>query len=147
MQLNLQLKEKLDIIIDKYNITIVGSGYGECICPYKNIENFLDEINNLNIKIYAFSWWCFVSDDGSHEPCGYGGPKTKDGYYSEINISEFLEFDSILEMKKYLIHDYVNSSGYKPCYNPSFYMEANSSWESKTMNGKNFTNTDDNHNE
>ncbi len=133
MQLNLQLKEKLDTIIDKYNITMMGSGYLECICPFKNIENFLDEINNLNIKICGFNWWCFVCDDGSHEPCGHGGPKTKDGYYSEINMSEFWKFDSILEMKKYLIHDYVNSSEYKSCYNPSFYIEVDSSWENKTM--------------
>ena len=132
MKYNLKTKESLDMLIDKYNIIIVGSGYFECICPYEFIEQFLNDVNNLKIKVLSgFNWWCFVPNDGSHKSCGYGGPRTKDGYYSEINMSDFHEFKSIKKMKQFLIKDYILSEEYKPCYNPSFFLSVDKEWENK----------------
>ncbi len=122
-------KKQLDDIIVKYEITTVGNGYIECICPSKNIENFLDEVGKLNIKVDGFHWWCFSPSDDSHKPCGMGGPKVKNGFYSEINMQNFYEFETINLMKQYLLYDYKETADYKPCFNPAFWLNVPKSWK------------------
>ncbi len=129
-----QTKKKLDSLILKYNVTVVGKGYLECICPYQNIENFIDDVSKLDIKIAGFCWWCFVPDDGSHTPCGYGGPAVKDGYYSEIiHTFKFYEFDTLDLMKAYLLHEYKNEPDYHACFHPAFYLNVPNDWDSRDI--------------
>ncbi|MFI3202518.1 MAG: hypothetical protein R3Y54_13545 [Eubacteriales bacterium] len=137
MKTELSLKAQLDDIILKYDITTVGSGYYECICPYKNIENFLDAVTKLDIKVDGFNFWCFVPSDGSHKPCGYGGPKVKNGYFSEIDMSKFYEFETVNLMKKYLLYDYKETADYKPCCNPSFFLNVPKSWKNTKLDKTN----------
>ena len=78
----------------------------------------------LGVQILGFQWWCLVTD--GHEPCGYGGPLNQygEGWYSEVAPTEaLLEFPDNQAVRDYLMHSYPNSSEYKPCHHPGFWLE------------------------
>lgn len=113
---------ELDKILEELQVQRVGIGCIDLICPTESIGKFIDKMNELNIHIIGFTWWCHAAN--THEACGMGGPKCiyTDGYYSEIQMGYVIEFDNNEEIRNYLLNEYPNSSDYKPCYVPGFWL-------------------------
>lgn len=112
----------IDKILNEFKIQKLGSGYIDLICPTENISKFIDKMNDLNIKITGFTWWCHATS--THKACGMGGSKCKytDGWYSEIQMNHIIEFDNNEEIRKFLLTEYPESREYKPCYRPGFWL-------------------------
>lgn len=121
-------KEKLDKLIKECGITPVGNGYIDLICPKKYIEKFINGLSKLEIKIIGFTWWCDVTK--GHNPCGMGGPKNKYGnnWYSEIQMEKIITFKNNKDFLNYLIVKWKNSSDYKECYVPGFWLKVPVDW-------------------
>lgn len=121
-------KEKLDKLIKECKITPVGNGYIDLICPKKYIEKFIKGLSKLEIGIIGFTWWCNVTK--VHKPCGMGGPKNKYGnnWYSEIQMGKVITFKNNEEFLNYLIAEWKNSSDYKECYVPGFWLKVPKDW-------------------
>lgn len=93
-------KIRLDENMKKLSVQPVGNGYIDCICPFANVEPFINTMNKLNIKITGFTWWCLVIN--GHEPCGMGGPRNiyGSGWYSEIPpMGEVHEFPNKRQLR------------------------------------------------
>ena len=114
---------ELERIIERLHMIRVGSGYFEIICPKTSITAFIDEMDKLHIDIAGFSWWCHVTE--GHEPCGMGGPHNiyGDGWYSEIEMSDFTTMRSNDEYRRYFTIEYPHSEEYLPCRVPAFSIE------------------------
>ncbi len=119
--------DELRIIAQRFNITIVGSGYIDWICPKDNISGFIDEMERIGVKITGFTWWCHVCD--GHKPCGLGGPLDEygNGWYSEICFGDVHEFSNHSALRRYLFEEYPASAEYKACYVPAFWLDIGSS--------------------
>lgn len=115
--------KELDKILKELCIQKIGSGYIDLICPTESVNEFINKMNDLNIRITGFTWWCHASD--THEACGMGGPKCTytHGYYSEIQMGNVIEFDSNEEIRTFLLNEYPKSREYKPCYVPGFWLD------------------------
>ena len=48
--------------------------------------------------------------------------KYTNGWYSEIQMNHIIEFDNNEEIRKFLLTEYPESSEYKPCYCPGFWL-------------------------
>ncbi len=114
--------EYFDDIFEKLHIQPVGNGYIDLICPMGSVNDFIDEMNRLKIRIIGFTWWCHVEE--GHVPCGMGGPKSKydNSWFSEIQ-DELYEFKSNEEIRNFLINIYPKSSEYKDCFVPAFWLD------------------------
>ena len=80
-------QEKVDQLIDKYEVPVVGTGYIDIILPRDRFEKFISDLTDLNIAIESISWWCHATDSNKKDlgcPHGMGGPMTKYGWFSEI---------------------------------------------------------------
>jgi hypothetical protein len=123
-------KIRLDENMKKLSVQPVGNGYIDCICPFTNVEPFIDSMNKLNIKITGFTWWCLVIKE--HEPCAMGGPRSiyGSGWYSEIppmsEVHEFLDNEAI---KNYLLNEWPSSIDYKSCFTPAFWLDVPDDWK------------------
>ncbi len=106
-----------------YKIQPVGDGMIDLICPIENVVAFIDFCSTRSIQIKGFTWWCHVTD--KHEPCGMGGPKSIyfDGWFSEIQMDTLISFDTNEDYRNYLMTEWKNSSDYKECYWPAFWLE------------------------
>lgn len=122
-------KLRLDENLKKLSVQPIGNGYIDCICPLANIAQFIDTMNEINIKITGFTWWCLVIE--GHEPCGMGGPRDRHspGWYSEIPMDSILKFSSNADIKNFLFNDWPSSSDYKPCFHPCFWLDVPSGWK------------------
>jgi len=116
------IKKSLQNIFEEYHVQPIGNGYIDCICPKENIEGFILALDELNVRIDGFTWWCF--SDKNHQPCGMGGPQNKygEGFYSEMGDSGLIEFQSNEEYKYYLLNDFQKSNNYKDCLVPGFWL-------------------------
>ncbi len=128
-------KTKLDKLIKKCEITIVGDGYVDMICPWENIGMFIAGVSQLGIVIEGFTWWCNVT--GTHRPCGMGGPHNKygDNWYSEIEMGKVHEFASNEATLKFLLEEWKEQSDYKACYVPGFWLCVPNGWKSRNQTG------------
>lgn len=95
----------------------------DLICPPQNIKAFIEKCNQQNISIKGLTWWCHVTE--GHEPCGMGGPKSIyfDGWFSEIQMDNIISFETNSECLDFLLNEWKNSSEYKACYWPGFWLE------------------------
>ena len=116
------IKETLHNLFEKLHVQPVGNGYIDCICPKENIGEFISALDKLNVKIDGFTWWCFSVD--GHQACGMGGPKNQygNGFYSEMYESTLIEFKDNESYKHYLLNEFPNSSNYKECLVPGFWL-------------------------
>lgn len=135
--MNFNMKQQLDIVIKNYEIVPVGNGYIDLITRREFILQFINALNNLNIKIAAVSWFDFV--DYKREAWGLGGPKNPygEGWFSEI-CSDDAYFsttllDNVIENNnqylKYIFEDAKKQM--KHFYNsfvPSFCLEVPKEW-------------------
>lgn len=80
--------QQIEVLLTKYKVEPVGSGYIDCILMKDNLEEFIMEISNLGILAPYASWWCYVDPNESDTGCphGMGGPKSVyyDGWFSEL---------------------------------------------------------------
>lgn len=115
-------KKYIDSLCIKYHIQPVGEGYIDLICPIDCINDFIDEMNRLGVRILGFTWWCHV--ENNHVPCGMGGPKSRydKGWFSEIP-DELHMFDDNEEIRYYLTVIYPQSKEYKECLVPAFWLD------------------------
>lgn len=115
--------KELDKILTELHVQKIGSGYIDLICPIENINEFINKMNDLNIRITGFTWWCHATSN--HEACGMGGSKCTytDGYYSEIQIGHTIEFENNEEVRNFILNEYPKSKEYKPCYCPGFWLD------------------------
>ena len=114
-------KKKLQDAFEKNHIQPAGEGYIDCICPRENIEEFISLLNELNVAIEGFTWWCFSNNE--HQPCGMGGPQNQygQGFYSEID-SGLIEFQDNESYRHYLLDVFPSSREYKECLVPGFWL-------------------------
>ncbi len=79
----------LDVLIAKYEVQPVGSGYIDCIILQDSLE-FIREVGILGVLVESVSWWCRVDPDESRRtgcPHGMGGPISQHygGWFSELD--------------------------------------------------------------
>ncbi|MDF9824482.1 hypothetical protein M2475_000800 [Breznakia sp. PF5-3] len=136
-------KQILDNEIERLKIVIVGRGYIDMITPYSVIKDFINVLNNLNIRIDGFTWWCHAKDE--HKACGFGGPPDYDGkgYYSEIQMGSVMELCNEFDVLKcnntylnFFLNEYPYRNDYKKCYVPGFWIDIPNSWKNITGNKK-----------
>lgn len=110
-------------ILQGLKIQPVGDGMADLICPSHHIKSFIDMCDRNDIKIKGFTWWCHVTE--GHEPCGMGGPKSIyfEGWFSEVPMENIISFETNEEYGDYLLVKWTNSSDYKACYWPGFWIE------------------------
>ncbi|WP_026476142.1 hypothetical protein [Alkaliphilus transvaalensis] len=107
------LVDQLEILMNRYKVESVGSGYIDCIVHKDNLEAFIMELSKLGVLITAVSWWCYVNPNELSQngcPHGMGGPKSKyyEGWFSELQ-NEMYELDepaiksTVEEYDKHLI--------------------------------------------
>ena len=115
--------KELDKILTELHVQKFCNGYIDLICPTESVSEFIDKMNDLNIRITGFTWWCHATSN--HKACGMGGPKctSTDGYYSEIQMGHIIEFDNNEEVRNFLLNEYPKSKEYKPCHCPGFWLD------------------------
>ena len=79
---------QLNKLIEKYEVYPVGSGYIDLIVSRDKYFEFIDELTQIGLMVEAVSWWCHATDENKNRfgcPHGYGGPMTKNGWFSEMS--------------------------------------------------------------
>jgi len=127
-------KNALDKVVNKYSECIVGHGYIDIIVLKENLSDFLHELSEMNVNINGVTWWCLCTEDSKRDcPHGMGGPKYKDGFFSEI-VEEFDQLPGIKDNSKYLnlILNKETLSGLTytkdECLTPALWLEVPSEW-------------------
>lgn len=109
-------------ILKRLKIQPVGDGMIDLICPLDHIKDFINVCDEKSIRVKGFTWWCHVTR--GHEPCGMGGPESIyfDGWFSEIQMNGIISFETNADYLDFLLEEWVNSSEYKKCYWPGFWI-------------------------
>lgn len=154
LKTNRELKQReIESIMERYKTEPVGTGYIDIITPNKYIDEFIEEITNINVAIECVTWWCHCSDTNEKQygcPHGMGGPKSDyyDGWYSEMGF-EFETFEipsdkfqkldpdenlyenikTINELIREYVMDLSKARGYSKCLTPAFWLRVPEEWE------------------
>ncbi|MGB7605358.1 MAG: hypothetical protein WBL93_07750 [Lutisporaceae bacterium] len=145
------IQNKIELLLQKYRVQPVGTGYIDLILTNDIFENFVHELTAINVIISNVSWWCHCTKISEKElgcPHGMGGPISKycGGWFSETQIPMFevgfkqnlneLDMDFISdEVKqinsdfiKYIKNDFVKSIHYSKCLMPGLWLYVPDEW-------------------
>ena len=134
------VKSILDKTILELKIQPVGNGYIDLIVRKENINNFINILNRLDIKIEGITWWCLVESENNTCPQGMGGPKNRygEGYYSEIPMDEIISFPIIdateENNKQYADYIFITSpkdDNFVQSYTPAFWLTVPDDWQNQ----------------
>ena len=96
-----QKQIQLNRLIEKYDVYAAGSGYIDLIVSREKYVDFIDDLTLTGLMVEAVSWWCHVTEQNKKRfgcPHGYGGPNTKNGWFTEMS-HDFDDLESeILQM-------------------------------------------------
>lgn len=130
-------KEKLDKLIKKNKVQPVGDGYIDCIVSYKNVADFIDGLNTLQIKIGGLTWWCHcIENRRGGCPHGMDGPKSIyfQGWFSELD-TPFVQFSNNDEALNYILDTAPQEEGFFPCFTPALWLDIPTGVDNRVRSG------------
>ena len=103
--LSKEQKEQLDNLIENLSVYSGDSVYADIIVPRANVVEFITTLTRIGIVVKSINWWCNATEENKNKygcPHGYGGPMTKDGWFTELvpesdSLSE-IEMDLFLSL-------------------------------------------------
>lgn len=82
-----EVQAQLEAKMQEYDVHSVGKGFIDVIVLRDRVDSFISELTKLKLAVEFVTWWCHATEENGRKfgcPHGYGGPKTKFGWFSEI---------------------------------------------------------------
>ncbi|WP_164472589.1 hypothetical protein [Cohnella candidum] len=152
-QRNIEIQNKIESSLEKYQSYPVGTGYIDIITKHELSEKLLHDLSNAGIAVNAVTWWCHSTEENKDLygcPHGMGGPKCNccNGYYSEMGldyetyeISETQyntletgtvtqeEIHSINQAAWNYIREFSNNERFSNCFTPALWLHVPDEWK------------------
>ncbi|HWO98530.1 MAG TPA: hypothetical protein VNM45_19820 [Bacillus sp. (in: firmicutes)] len=144
------IRNELELLLSKYKVQPVGSGYIDMITANELVEDFIEELTSNHLVIEGVTWWCHCTEKSKEMlgcPHGIGGPGSDyyDGWFSETQIPMFLSSDGLEEITmdssiddiksindavvKYIKEEFPKSNAYIECLVPALWLLVPDDWE------------------
>lgn len=129
--MDIQTKEKLDFILEKYGVKIRWKNY-EYMIERDYITKYIDEISKIGLNVYRINWWCKCLDNNKSLWCPHWawGPWFEGWHYGEIYRAYNVEIEDNETAKDIILNREVRNRDWdmltfekNPCLIPSIFVQ------------------------